>query len=75
MFEQGVSRLSKERGLGVRRCVDIARKYQARVDLRLDRARVSFVPAQRWFSEQIDYQEGLPPIQGTHFCFSFALDG
>jgi hypothetical protein len=74
MFEQGLSRCGEERGMGLKRCADVARKYKATIDLRIRTSQVTFIPALRWFSEQIDYQEGLPPIQGTHFCFSFHLD-
>jgi hypothetical protein len=62
-------------GQGLQECARQALKYQGSVSIRLSTCSVHLRPSlHRYEKAQVQYQQNLIPLKGTHICFSFPLD-
>jgi hypothetical protein len=65
----------KEKGMGLPHCAHIALKYKGSVGIRLGTCGVSLKPSLLGYeANNIQYQQDLVLLKGTHICFSFPLD-
>jgi hypothetical protein len=65
----------KGKGMGLPQCAHIALKCKGSVGIRLGRCGVSLKPSWHGYeTNNIQYQQDLVLLKGTHICFSFPLD-
>ncbi|MDQ2886749.1 MAG: ATP-binding protein [Chloroflexota bacterium] len=65
----------KEKGMGLPQCAYVALKYKGSVGIRLETCGIHLKPSLRGYeTNNIQYQQDLIMLKGTHICFSFPLD-
>lgn len=65
----------KEKGMGLSQCARTALKYKGSVGIRLGTYGVKLKPSLLGYeANDIQYQQDLFLLKGTHICFSFPLD-
>lgn len=74
VFRQGLSRHGEGRGNGLKGCAEKAKKFNAKLDVRLPNHRVVLVPARGTYEADRAYcDDDLPLIRGTHIAVAFGL--
>ncbi len=75
LFRGVVSWDDQGRGAGLKHCAQLALRHQSKVSIRLATCQVSLRPSLEGYNVvNVQYQQDLPVLSGTHISFSFPLD-
>jgi anti-sigma regulatory factor (Ser/Thr protein kinase) len=75
LFRGNLAWNRERRGMGLGGCASNALKYKGSVGIRLARCSVHLKPSHGSYeTANVQYQQDLVLIKGTHICFSFPLD-
>jgi hypothetical protein len=65
----------KDKGMGLPQCAHVALKYKGSVGIRLETCSIYLKPSFHGYeTNNVQYQQDLVSLKGTHICFSFPLD-